>query len=394
MALRALHLLGSFSQGGSTRQALALAGLMRGRGRFDIEVATVDRRGPAHEEAVRLGFSDIGAFPLTRVGSWNLAVQVRRAAAWMRDRQIALVHTHDFQSNVVGVLAARMAGIARIASRDRRGRARTLAGRLLERRIYALSHAIVSDSEFAQAGLWRDGVSADKTCVIPPGLDRAAIVPLSTRSRSETLAKLGLPEHPRFISMLAEGRRSRRDGEWFLRAARRVHARIPEARFIFLADERDPANGEGSIRRLASELGIGPAVHILSACPADDVVAISEICAIASADEGIPAAMLEYFASGRPVVAADTGGARQAVLDGRTGYLVPAGDEPAMARRLIHLLLYPHRGREMGERGRRFVTEEFSWDTRLRRTEALYERVLGARSSPWGTWSSWRFISG
>ena len=82
------------------------------------------------------------------------------------------------------------------------------------------------------------------------------------------------------------------------------------------------------------------------------------------------------MAAERPVVATDVGGAREAVVEGETGFLVRAGDDEAMAERIAALLRDADKRRAMGERGRRIVEEKFSCEAQLRRTESLYERLL------------------
>ena len=76
------------------------------------------------------------------------------------------------------------------------------------------------------------------------------------------------------------------------------------------------------------------------------------------------------------MVATDVGGAREAVIEGRTGHIVPAGDDAAMAERIIALLREPERACEMGKRGRRLVEEKFSCAAQLEQTQALYDRLL------------------
>ncbi|WP_405794871.1 glycosyltransferase family 4 protein [Streptomyces sp. NBC_01506] len=96
--------------------------------------------------------------------------------------------------------------------------------------------------------------------------------------------------------------------------------------------------------------------------------------------EGLGIVFLEAAASGLPVVAGDSGGAPDAVLDGLTGRVVDGRDVASVARALTALLLAPERAAEMGEAGRRWVTERWSWEASARHlTELLApERELGS----------------
>src|SRR5256885_15863898 len=86
-----------------------------------------------------------------------------------------------------------------------------------------------------------------------------------------------------------------------------------------------------------------------------ELLSISDVCVLSSKAEGFSNSILEYMASARPVVVTDVGGAREAVTDGETGYIVPAGDDEAMASRINELLGDTKRAQAMGDRGRVMV---------------------------------------
>ena len=62
-----------------------------------------------------------------------------------------------------------------------------------------------------------------------------------------------------------------------------------------------------------------------------DLLSISDVCVLSSKAEGFSNSILEYMAAARPVVATDVGGAKEAIVEGETGYLVKSGDENGMA---------------------------------------------------------------
>ena len=77
------------------------------------------------------------------------------------------------------------------------------------------------------------------------------------------------------------------------------------------------------------------------------------------------------------MVATDAGGAREAIQEGETGYVVPVGDDRALALRIIGLLQAPEQARALGECGRRLVRQKFSCESQLAHTHELYDRLLG-----------------
>ncbi len=128
---------------------------------------------------------------------------------------------------------------------------------------------------------------------------------------------------------------------------------------------------------MAAELGIQKDVFFIGRC--DNVANLlfaSDIGVLSSKAEGFANAILEYMAGGLPVVATDVGGAREAVAEDKTGYVVPSGDDKTMAARIIDLLNSPERARAMGERGKLIVAEKFSCDRHLQNTLELYDELL------------------
>ena len=86
-------------------------------------------------------------------------------------------------------------------------------------------------------------------------------------------------------------------------------------------------------------------------------------------------------AAGRPVVATDVGGAREAIVQGETGYLVAAGDDQQLAEHITALLRDPENARAMGERGQQIVYERFSTRRQLQQIDILYSDLLRTRVS-------------
>jgi glycosyltransferase involved in cell wall biosynthesis len=260
----------------------------------------------------------------------------------------------------------------RIASRRqtaRRGRAQRLA----ESAAYRLSHAIVANCEAARADLIKEGVPARKISTIHNGLDFARMAPAV--HRDEALNALGLPRDRRFVTIVANLRLSMKDHPMFLRAALRVKGSIPDAAFVIA--------GEGELtdtmRGLAARVGLENDVFFIGHCNrVADLLAVSDVCVLSSTSEGLSNAILEYMAASRPVVATEVGGAREAIIEGETGYLVPPGDDQTMAQRIVSLLCHPGRAREMGELGRATVEQKFSSESQLERTLNLYNRLLAA----------------
>jgi glycosyltransferase involved in cell wall biosynthesis len=171
-----------------------------------------------------------------------------------------------------------------------------------------------------------------------------------------------------------------KDHPTFLRAAKRVYENVPDAAFIIA--------GEGELKEatqeLARNLGIADRTFFIGRCQeVGSVLSISDVCVLSSRAEGFSNAILEYMAAARPVVATDVGGAREAIVDGETGYLVPAGQHEQLADYIISLLRDPDSARSLGESGRRRVNEKFSSLKQLQNVESLYTELLTSSVPAW-----------
>lgn len=364
--------------GGAETQLLQLARLLLEHGRYGVRMATLDRSGVLWEEARRLQLGEIHEYPLRSFYDRNMLAQARRFAAYLRAERIAVVHTEGFYTNIFGMAGAALARVpARIAFRGETGGFRTPRQLFAERCAYRLAHVVHANSEAVRRQLIAEGVPARKIETVYNGLDLARVTPGSDAPRAATLARFNLPIDAgrKFVTIVANMRHAVKDHPTFLRAAARVRAAVPEAAFV-LAGEGELSDG---LKALAAELGLGRDAHFIGRCEREQIaelLSVSDACVLSSTAEGFSNSILEYMAAARPVVATDVGGAREAIAEGESGYLVAAGDDAAMAARLVELLRDEGRARQMGARGREIVEHRFSADAQLLNTEALYDRAL------------------
>jgi L-malate glycosyltransferase len=264
----------------------------------------------------------------------------------------------------------------RIASRRETAVVRTSGQTWVELRALRAAHAIVANAGAVKAHVVGQGVPASKVTVIHNGLDITRVTVGPNFSRVAALQRFGLPDGRPLIAIVANMRHEVKDYPTFLRAAQVVHRGFPDAAFV-LAGEGDLLE---RLRSLAAELGIADHAWFTGRCDhIAELLAISDICVLSSRAEGFSNAILEYMAAGKPVVATDVGGAREAIAEGETGYLVLARDHDAMAERILRLLRNPDLAKRMGEAGARRVLADFSCQAQLNRTCDLYYRLLAER---------------
>ena len=98
--------------------------------------------------------------------------------------------------------------------------------------------------------------------------------------------------------------------------------------------------------------------------------------------EGVPKALLEAAACGRPLIAADVPGCRETVRPGESGLLVPPHDVEALAEAIADLAADPRRRAAMGRAGRALIERRFTDQIVARETLALYQAGLREKTMP------------
>jgi glycosyltransferase involved in cell wall biosynthesis len=368
-----LQLGHGFIEGGSERQMIQMASLLRDSGEFEVHVAALRGGGVLRSEIDRLQIPVI-EFPLTSFYNSSMVQQTRRFVSYLKQHDIKIVHSHDFYSNIFAMTAASLAGVrGRIASKRETTGTRTLAQRTAERGAFKLAHAVVANAGAVKQHLIEIGVPDKKIVVIYNGLDLTHFHLNGDAGNALQRLDLETLRGRPVVTMVANFEYRVKDHPMLLRAAQRVKSEVPEAMFVIA--------GEGELRpeteKLASELGLNETCLFIGRCASvPELLAASDICVLSSQAEGFSNSILEYMAAGRAVVATNVGGASEAIIEGETGHLVNAGDDRAMAERLISLLRDPEKSRTMGLNGRRRIEQRFSTENRLKTTIALYHRYL------------------
>ncbi|HEX3230803.1 MAG TPA: glycosyltransferase [Pyrinomonadaceae bacterium] len=374
-----LFIIDSFEQGGSERQALQLLRQLHETGECHLHLACLQDKGSLRADAEQLNPGEIHEYPLTSFYNLNFARQLRRLVAYLKEKQIDVVHTHCFYTNIFGMTAGFLAGVpARITSKGETG-LRTPMQKLAERMSFRMAHRVIANCLVVQNQLIREGVNPNRIIQHYNGLDLERLKVDVGLTQSAARAMFRLPQdNRRFVTIVANLRNPIKDHPMFLRAAAQVRAVVPDAAFV-IAGEGELMPG---LKQLASELGIARDVHFVGRC--DDVASLlfaSNVGALSSKSEGFANAILECMAAGLPVVATDVGGVREAIVEGETGYIVPSGDDKMMAERIIQVLANDETARMMGNRGKSLVAEKFSKDRHLQNTLELYDELLNGHDS-------------
>ncbi len=314
---------------------------------------------------------------------WDLAA-VPALAHHFRSLGAAVVHVPLYsRASPYARLAARRAGVALTVCHEHcRDALPSRSRRLVDRWLTDRRTRFVAVSEADRAWLLATGVRARHIAVVTNGVDTARFQPAD---RAAARAALGLSADAAIL--LVPARLESRKGQVALLAALSgLREAVPGVQVLFAGGGPLAA----VLPALAAATGLGQSVRFLG--PRDDVpglMAAADVVVLPSRMEGLPLAVLEAMACARPVVATAVGGVAEAVADGKTGCLVPAGEPAALAAALAALLNDPDLAHAMGQRARQVALSRFRIEAATERLMGLYDGWLAElgpgrqRLAPW-----------
>jgi glycosyltransferase involved in cell wall biosynthesis len=245
----------------------------------------------------------------------------------------------------------------------------------LERRLHRRMSLIIGNSRAIVEELVREeGAPPERTVVIYNGIDLAEFAP--RRDRKSTRDELGVPGGAVLLCIVANLIPYK--GHADLLHACAALDEGPEWRLLVVGED---TSGHGAaLLSLAAQLGLARRVHFLGRrADVADLLAASDVGVLASHEEGLPNAVLEYMACSLAVVATAVGGTPELVVQEETGLLVPPRDPEALSAALRRVVADPGLRGRLGAAGRRRVRELFAIERTLERYAAAYEEVGHSR---------------
>lgn len=374
-----VHVVNSFAEGGTERQAIQLVNALHLSGEWRVTVTAHSSEGPLLTLLDPELRERLATFPLRRFASWHTVAQLRDFGAHLIRLGADIVHTHGFYPNIFGLCGARLAGVAvRIASKREEHALRTPPRAALEGLALASATHIVANCDAIRSQLlergWTEGrISTIHNAVAP---ERLLAISRSVDASDGDIVPVRGASH--VITMIANFHHDAKDHATLLRAARRVVDAAPDKSFVLAGD----GPNRHAVQQLCASLGLSDHVYFIGHCAAvPSLLAASTVCVLTSRSEGSPNAVLEYMASGRPVVATNVGGVSEAVVDGVTGFLAQSGDDQEIAAAILRCLSDVALRERMGAAARSRVLEKFSLARQVDSVSALYRSELARSAS-------------
>ena len=287
-----------------------------------------------------------------------------------------VVQTWQYHADLLGGLAARLAGIKTVSWGIRNGELPPEHSKFSTQMVriicswlsYRLPKKILFNSREAQAVHAKVGYDERKFEVIPNGFDLHDNTP-NTETRATVRRELDLPECTLLVGFFARIDPVK-NHEGFLEAAALIHADLPEVHFVMAGKNVCESNPE--LLRMIADYKLSKCVHLLG--HREDMEKLMtgiDVHVSASHTEAFPNVIGEAMAGGTPSVATDVGDS--AWIIGETGKVVPRGNMQALAEGITDLLMMPAENRQaLGRKARARIKEEFE----IGKVATLYQQYF------------------
>ena len=291
----------------------------------------------------------------------------------------AIVHTWLYIANLYGGVAARLARVPYVIASQRglgidpqHGWLKTRQIKCFNRLIARLSDRLIANARAVADPMYRVGFCPERTRIIYNGLD----LDIRIAPEQQDPLRTELRIRPDDILLCAIARIDpKKDLATMLRAFALVAAKHPTARLLIVGGGFPHYQRE--LDALADELHIRQAVDFLGfRTDPQAILSLCRISLLSSLTEGLPNAILESMALGKPVVATSVGGVPELIDHGVQGLLSPVGDHRQFARHICDLIDQPDRACAMGLAGQKKTRQHFSRQAMVQNTEAVYAELL------------------
>jgi L-malate glycosyltransferase len=374
---RVLWLIKGLGLGGAERM-LVDALRCHDRGRWQFEVAyLLPRKDFLVPRLEALGARVRCLGTNSRLGA-PLAVPAIRTL--LRERGIGIIHAHLPLAGVLARLAARGTGVpVAYTEHNLQERYHPLM-RLANRLTFGMNARALAVSRDVARSLRSHGLDRKAPVeVLPNGIPVAAIRE-EGRGGGAVRRELGIPIDAVVVGAVAVFRVQKRLADW-LAVARLVCAESDRVRFLLAGDGPE----RGKVRAEVARLGLEEQVLLPGFRPdGRAVIGALDLFLLTSRHEGLPIALLEAMALGKPTVATSVGGVPEAVTDGREGFLYPVGDVAGLAAGVVRLVHDEGLRARMGALAAETAAARFDLAGNITRIEEIYADLAagGAGDEP------------
>jgi glycosyltransferase involved in cell wall biosynthesis len=347
------------------------------RRRFAPHVISLTTKG---EIGPRIEAIDIPVYVMEMKSGMPSPLKFIHLVKLLRELRPDLLHTWMYHADLLGGLAARLAGIRSVVwgvrnsdlSPDLSKSTTLMTAKVCAQLSGWLPERILTCSDRAKSVHVNAGYREDKFVLIPNGFDIERFAP-DSNARVSVRNELGLAPSTPLIGLIAR-KDSQKNHIGFVEAAARVHQAQPNVHFLLAGTGIDSSNG--FLVQAIEKVDLLGHFHMLGR--RDDIprlmAALDVLASSSSFGEAFPNVLGEAMACAVPCVVTDVGDSADIVGD--TGKVVPSGEMGGLAQNIVELLDNPDQCRTLGLRARQQVKEKYEIGKVTRLYEAFYAEML------------------
>lgn len=366
--MRIAHLISSGGFFGAENVLLNLAQWFHQNGETVFVGTLKDSRNPKLQVVDRAKELNLSTFVIDCNGRFDLGA-VLKLKKFIRGHKIEILHTHNYKSDVIGLLAAKLSGIPIVAT----AHGFTQVSKTVS--LYEKIDRWILKNFFQAVVVVSNSVLPDfhspKKMVIGNGIDLSRFK-LDKSAGKDFRKKYGISDSEKVIGII--GRLSvEKNQELFIHAAHDVLKKQGNVKFVIIGDGPEEAKLKSLVMAYGLQKQIIFTGVIENVAP---VYQTLDIFTLTSKTEGVPMTILEAMASSVPVVVSKVGGIPQIVFHRDTGLIFEKDNQDALVEQWSLILQQPDLVQQMKTRALEYVTQEFSQAVMAERYLDCYRKVL------------------
>jgi glycosyltransferase involved in cell wall biosynthesis len=337
------------------------------------------------KENLKDAWNDKYDYPVIDLGSWQdgsnpiengfrLLIGLYRLWKLYRQENIQIVETFTPDSNLLGLIVARLAGVP-VCIASYHGLIEGRSSRWMRLHAWLVNSSfvdkIVAVSErVRRIAVDEDGIKSEKVEVILNGIEPLQLSQPAQIIREKIRAELKIPD-PGFL-VLSVGRVTVQKGHtYLLDAVPSVLEEFPDTVFLIAGD----GHLRESLVEMALQLDLGSSVYFLGTRnDIPDLLSATDLFVMPSLWEGMPIALLEAMEMGLPVVVSNLDEISAFVKDEQQGLLVEPKNVAALSEAIIRMLTSKSLRMELAVAGQAMVRQQYTVDQMCRQYEKLFQR--------------------